>query len=365
MADPLDGAVADVERNGLARFILAAIADAVIATDKNLVVREVNPATRRMYGVKHDDIVGVDLFALVETDFSPVSRDAALSTIREQGVFHGRVRQRVGTGPWLSVEMSVGPLLDTAGECTGFVFLNHDVTQVEDLLAKALDDERLRVLGLFSARVAHDFNNVLSTIALSTESLIAQSSPVAPELIDISEACAQGGALTKDLTNAARGNECAPEPCDVARTIGTTCRLMLRVFSLDVDLRSNIEPNLPNVLLQPGRLGQILMNLLSNAHDALGASGGLIEVFGRREGSSVVIEVRDNGQGIAAKDLARVREPFFTTKVRSKGVGLGLATVSRVVESAGGTFDLRSTVGVGTVAVITLPAWAGNETATT
>jgi PAS domain S-box-containing protein len=349
--------MSEVQRNGLARFILEALYDGVIATDADAVIQQVNPACRRMYGIAADALIGRNLFSVIETDFTPVSRAAALATIHEQGVFHGRVRQKVGDGAWLSVEMSVGPLLDTAGRCTGFVFLNHDVTQVENLLAKNLDTERLRMLGLFSARVAHDFNNVLSTISLSAESLTAQSNPIPPELVDIIEACGQGGTLTKDLMNAARGDDSAPELCDVAKTTRTTCRLMLRMFSLDVDMRFDVVPNLPPVMMKPGRLGQILMNLLSNAHDALGSSAGVIDVTARGEGDRVIIEVADNGQGIVASDLQRVTEPFFTTKARSKGVGLGLATVARVIEEAGGRFSLRSTVGVGTVATIDLPAW--------
>lgn len=131
---------------------------------------------------------------------------------------------------------------------------------------------------------------------------------------------------------------------------------MLRMFSLDVDMRFNVVPNLPPVMMKPGRLGQILMNLLSNAHDALGSSSGIIDVSARSDGDRVIIEVTDNGQGIVEGDLQRVKEPFYTTKARSKGVGLGLATVARVVEEAGGRFSLRSTVGVGTVATIDLPA---------
>ena len=125
-----------------------------------------------------------------------------------------------------------------------------------------------------------------------------------------------------------------------------------------IELLLEVAPDLPRVGADRAQLEQALLNLVSNAVDAM-PSGGRLKLAARRHDSGVTLVVADSGDGILAEDLPRVFDPLYTTKPPGKGTGLGLAIVREVVEAHGGSVELESRPGEGTTALVCLPAAAG------
>jgi signal transduction histidine kinase len=187
---------------------------------------------------------------------------------------------------------------------------------------------------------------------------VAELSESVGELVDIvREGLDRTHRLVGDLRDvAARGN--APQgPVDVAACIASTVRLVRsNIEKSGIVLRESVAPELPPVQGDSGALGQVFLNLLKNAAEAIGERGGEIEVSAERAGDELVIRVRDDGPGIPPEVRARLFEPFFTTKAAGKGTGLGLSICRRVAGEHAGTIEVESEVGKGSVFELRLPA---------
>jgi signal transduction histidine kinase len=131
--------------------------------------------------------------------------------------------------------------------------------------------------------------------------------------------------------------------------------LIARTALRKVDVEKRLE-DVPSITCSPSQVNQVLLNLLTNAAQAIDGSRGLITVSTRREGADfVAIAVADNGRGIPAGDLSRIYDPFFTTKEVGKGTGLGLTIAYKIVAAHGGRIDVRSEVGAGSTFTVVLP----------
>ncbi|MFH0999165.1 MAG: ATP-binding protein, partial [Pseudomonadota bacterium] len=124
----------------------------------------------------------------------------------------------------------------------------------------------------------------------------------------------------------------------------------------NVKIVSHLDPELPKVAASPSEMQQVLLNLINNAIDAIGTGGGSIDITSRRNGEYVTIDVADTGQGIPQALMNRIFDPFFTTKPVGKGTGLGLSICYGIIKKMGGDITLNSSVGMGTIFHVHLPA---------
>ncbi|GGL64618.1 hybrid sensor histidine kinase/response regulator [Wenxinia marina] len=220
--------------------------------------------------------------------------------------------------------------------------------------------ERLNVLGEIAGGIAHDVANLLGVIRLSADvgALQASDPEARAEFDAIRAACDRGAELTSRVLTFARSREPALEAADLAEILPNVVALARRTLpsGLTIDLPDLSGPL--TVEADGGLLESAVLNLLVNARDAIVESGqgGRVSVSVVADGDEVVIEVADDGPGMAPYVLRRANEPFFTTREATGGTGLGLATVARCAEVAGGRFQLSSTEGAGTVARLTLRA---------
>jgi CheY-like chemotaxis protein len=185
----------------------------------------------------------------------------------------------------------------------------------------------------------------------------------------ITHAASSAAELTKQLLSFSRRELVKPRVVEVSRVVGGMEKLLLRTIGQQIQLITSISPRLPRVLMDTAQLEQILMNLVVNARDAM-PNGGKVELrvsttdvdadrANQRAiapGRYVMIEIADSGEGIAPSVLARIFEPYFSTKARGKGTGLGLATVHGIVQHAGGDILVESHLGAGTTFRVLLPA---------
>jgi PAS domain S-box-containing protein len=233
--------------------------------------------------------------------------------------------------------------------------------------------QRLEILGQLAGGVAHDFNNLLAVIlnyaAFVTDELgTGPGANVAAAALDVAQierAAERAAALTHQLLAFARREVVRPRVLDLNTVVADVEELLRRTIGADVLLSTELAPDIRPVLMDPGQVEQVLMNVAVNARDAMTRGGTLriettnIDVdvdFEAPASPYVRLRISDTGRGMSAEVLDRAFEPFYTTKPEGMGTGLGLATVYGIVSQAGGSVTARSRLGVGTTLTILLPA---------
>lgn len=221
--------------------------------------------------------------------------------------------------------------------------------------------QRLEAVGQLAGSLSHDFNNILTAMGGSAELLREESNPVehAALVDEILAARDRGATLTRQLLAFARREPTQSRVLDVAELLRGIERLLQRVVGEQRRLEFRLMPDC-RVRIDVGQLEQAVVNLVSNARDAMPAGGSCIISLERFVDAArapwVRLQVVDDGAGMTADIAARAFEPFFTTKTRGHGTGLGLASVHGAALRFGGTARIQSEIGVGTTVVLELPA---------
>ena len=236
--------------------------------------------------------------------------------------------------------------------------------------------QKMEAVGRLAGGVAHDFNNLLTVILSSAEVLLADM-PAGDVLREDVAAIAHAGRRAADLTRQllafSRQQVLEPRLLELNEVVREMQKMIPRVVGEDVQVRVELGESLGIVKADPGLLGQVIMNLVVNARDAMPAGGTLtvetsaVELAQPRvrdhfevpAGAYIVLAVGDTGMGMDAATLERIFEPFFTTKEQGKGTGLGLSTVLGIVEQSGGRVWVDTAPGRGTVFRIYLPRTTG------
>lgn len=246
--------------------------------------------------------------------------------------------------------------------------------EVSALRAGQARSERLAALGRVASSTAHDLNNVLTAILGYADLLELElsgagagaGSPGRPELEEIRTSVARGALLVEDVLAFGRTRSQGEAEIDLADALARLDGMLRRVAGEGIDVSRRCEPGLPAVRLDRERFERMMLNLVANARHAIEACpgrAGQIEIALERireegsapESGSLRLRVIDNGCGMRADVKSRVFEPFFTTRGRSGGTGLGLADAAELVREAGGHISIESTPGAGSAIQIELP----------
>jgi two-component system sensor histidine kinase PilS (NtrC family) len=250
---------------------------------------------------------------------------------------------------------AVAPLYDRDGKNQGHVVAVEDLTSVRAMEETLKRSEKLAVVGALAAGLAHELRNPLASMSGSIQ-LLQDGQALGDEerhlmSIVLREADRLNG-LVRDFLQFARPAPNQLERLDLREVVSHTATLFRNdPVRKSVELAEALPEELP-VVADAGQLGQVLWNLLTNAAEAL-PDGGRVQLRGRVEGERVVLEVEDDGPGIAPDDLPHIFEPFYTTK--AGGTGLGLAIVYSIVEGHHGEVAVESAEGKGTRFRLRLP----------
>ena len=229
----------------------------------------------------------------------------------------------------------------------------------ERLRAQLLQSQKMESLGLLAGGVAHDMNNILSAILAiaSTRSMSLPEGNLDKTAFDkIQKAAERGGKYVKSLLSFARRKIVEEHLVNMNEIVQETISLMSLGNRTGIEVKVQLEPELGLVLGDPNALTTCLMNLCSNAMDAMGESGTLAIESHNLGSESIEILIKDTGAGMTDEVMARAVEPFFTTKPEGAGTGLGLSQVFRIVQTHRGTLELSSQPGHGTTVRMVLPA---------
>jgi len=224
-----------------------------------------------------------------------------------------------------------------------------------ELLERLQEAQRVEALGRLAGGVAHDFNNLLTVILGSTSLLRRGLDPGVDESADAIETAALRAAdITRQLLAIGRKQILAPVALDLVAAVRLSERMMRSFLTESISLQLRCPEHPVMALVDRTQLDQVLMNLVINARDAM-PRGGQVTITVRADGTSGVLEIQDQGDGIPEALQRRIFEPFFTTKERGKGTGLGLAIVRGVVMQSGGEIAIDSAPGAGTRFTLRLP----------
>ena len=282
-----------------------------------------------------------------------------------------------GTHGW--VVSNGSPERDDDGTVVRINGTMHDVTEHRRLEAHVRQSQRLEAVGQLAGGVAHDFNNILTAIRGYTElvrAALGPAHPNAPDLAEVTAAADRATDLVGQLLAFSRRQVLQPQVVDPARVVDEIVPLVRRLLGEDVTVDALAGADLGRIKVDPGQLGQVIVNLAVNARDAMPRGGTLtiettnVELdaayaathLDATPGQHVLIAVSDTGHGMDAGTQARAFEPFFTTKSADRGTGMGLATVFGIVKQSGGSIYLYSEPGRGTSFKLYFPRTDAPET---
>jgi PAS domain S-box-containing protein len=284
-------------------------------------------------------------------------------------------RRQSATGEWKWIR-SVGKVVafDDFGNPLRLIGTHTDITERKELEAKLLNSQRLETVGTLAGGVAHDLNNILTPILMSTSVLRGNlRDPADRELIAMLEQGAQrGAAIVRQLLTFSRNLEQQRAPLNLRPMIQETLRSLRPGLVQGIAVVENIDTELWHVVGASVQMQQVLSNLCANALDAM-PTGGVLTIsaqntaFGDgvtsrnpwgKAGRFVTMTVSDTGRGITAENIGRVFDPFYTTKEVGRGPGLGLSAVFGIVKAHGGNVSVSSEPGQGAVFRVVLPAEA-------
>lgn len=360
----------DALRQSEARFrlVMERAADLIAILDADGIIRYASPSYAHGLGYELATVRGVSVFDLIHPDDLPRIRASwdrvrAGEVLREPAEF----RARRSDGSWRSMSGVARNLLQEPA-VNGVVVSWRDITEQREAEAQFRQAHKMEAIGRLAGGVAHDLNNILTVIQANAEFL----RPAVPpddleELQEIGKATKRAAALTRQLLAFSRQQVLAPRLVDPNEVIENLGRMLTRLVGEDVEIALSLAPEVGRILVDPGQLEQVLMNLVVNARDAM-PRGGVISIATARlipavaggddaepPAARTAIVVADTGPGIPDEVRARMFEPFFTTKAPGLGTGLGLSTVLGIVEQSGGTIDVQSASGRGTTFTIQFP----------
>jgi PAS domain S-box-containing protein len=258
------------------------------------------------------------------------------------------------------------------GRPARMVGVSLDVTDQRTLEAQLRQAQKMEAVGRLAGGIAHDFNNLLTVITANTDfalEALPAGSQTHADLGEIAAAARRAADLTTQLLAFSRQQVLAPHHVDLNVVVAEVERMLLRVIGADVAMATELCAEAAPVYADEGQLGQVLMNLVVNARDAM-PDGGTLTIQtapfvvdaaraaarpGLAPGAYVALRVRDTGMGMDAATRTQVFEPFFTTKEVGRGTGLGLATVYGIVKQSGGYVWVESEPGVGSTFTVLLP----------
>jgi PAS domain S-box-containing protein len=351
--------------------------DGIYVADLGRRLVAVNPAMVELFGYSSAE-------ALLDADpRSLYSQPSYRKDFLERLFAEGTVREFAAVmltreGRRLEVRETANLVRDESGEVVGYQGILRDVTEQHRLEQLLTQGQKMEAIGRLAGGVAHDFNNILTAISGFAELALVGLEPehaAADDVQEIQQAAERARRLTGQLLDFSRRQVQKPQRVDLNTIIHDFKSFLERTLGSDIEISFALAPDLPAVLADPVQVEQVLMNLAINSRAAMPA-GGRLEIVTRHEevgpleqiqgvalvpGGYSSLIVRDNGVGMEESIRSRAFEPFFSTRSRSKGTGLGLATVYGIVKQSQGYVWIDSAPGQGTTFTILLPQAVGEE----
>jgi PAS domain S-box-containing protein len=346
--------------------------ETIVITDVDGAIVYTNPAFEKTSGYRREEVVGQNARILKSGKQDAEFYRQMWAVLTQGEVWSGRLVNARKDGTLFEEHATISPVRDSAGKVVNFVAVKRDVTNETRLEQQLFQSQKMEAVGRLAGGVAHDFNNLLGVIVGYGEIVhrrLSGEDPLKGKVEQILKAAERAAGLTRQLLAFSRKQVLQPKILDLNVVVSDMEEMLRRLIGEDVELETRLDLHLGSARADPGQTGQVLMNLVVNARDAMPEGGRLIIETGNAEldagyatthsptrlGRYVMLAVTDTGSGMDEATQARVFEPFFTTKEVGKGSGLGLSTVYGIVRQSEGYVWVYSEVGVGTTIKVYLP----------
>ncbi|HXT10803.1 MAG TPA: response regulator [Candidatus Angelobacter sp.] len=357
--------------------LLDKASDAIIVCDIERRIQFWSQGAERIYGWTAAEVVGKKLPDLVFDGNPPPDLEAAIKILNERGEWSGELQENTKDRGPVTIEARVTLIRDAQRRPKSLLIINTDVTERKQMEEQFLRAQRLESLGALISGIAHDLNNALSPVMMGIDILRTNPQPEeARPIFDMVEASTRRGAeMVKQVLTFARGADTGKSTVRLDRLVKEMGKMVTEVFPKNIKCQVNVSPGTWPVSGLATQLHQVLMNLCVNARDAM-SQGGTLKLSVKNAqlkssdvsrypeavpGDYVCVSVEDSGTGISPEQIAKLFQPFFTTKGPGKGTGLGLSTSRNIIKSHGGFIALDSQLGRGTEFVFYLPAANASE----
>jgi len=341
--------------------IIESINVGLLAVDLEGRVTRLNSALEEILDISRREAVGKRVEDLFSEDFTDTLRQVLGNDrwrLRETRNIY-KIHTATFAGRTLVLNIAIAPLQDSQ-EQTGALVVIEDVTSRVRLEEQLQQREKLSSIGLLAAGVAHEVNTPLTGVSSYTQMLLGMLSETDPKhalLLKVRRQAERATNIVNNLLNFSRTGDASEfTELDISRVLDDTLQLLEpQLRGNRIEIVRDYDPDSPVVFGNAGKLQQVFTNLLLNAKDAIPAGGSIRISTIPAEDHSLTIEVSDSGMGIAPENVAKIYDPFYTTKGVGRGTGLGLAVSYGIVQEHSGHISVESNPGRGTAFRITLP----------
>jgi len=354
------------------------IDEGLVLTDPEGIIQYVNESFEKMINLSRDELVGQPLVKLRSDSAAYENDQNFLSSLPQINPWKGKLIRGKTNGSAYQAHVSIYPMKDVNGNLTNYIYIERDVTHEMKLQDKFIEMQKMEALGTLSGGIAHDFNNILMPIIVNSEMLLWDLKSTDPQyayLTQILEAARRGKELVKQIVSYSRESTVDKKTIDIVALIKESLNFLNASFPSFVKLDSEIKVNEGKIDGNPSQIQQVLMNLCTNAADALGTAGGNIKIslseveFKTKEmlperrmktGPYLCLSVADSGPGIDPDILDKIFDPFFSTKDPGKGSGMGLSVARKIIFDHNGTITIDNQPQKGATFHVYLPCSDGS-----
>lgn len=344
----------------------------IMITDLDGLIEYVNPHFTALTGYTLDDLIGKTPSILKSDETSSEAYRQLWQTIMAGGEWRGEFHNRKKNGELYWEEALIAPIRDDRGTITHFIAIKEDVSARKELEDQLRHAQKMDAIGQLAGGVAHDFNNILTAVigyASIMHIKLPTDSPLKKNAEQIMETAERGAKLTQGLLAFSRKQVSHPRVIDLNEILRRIKELLLRLIDENTALALECAPQSLPIIADSVEIEQVLMNLATNARDALQKNGRITisttviildSAFAQSHGivtpgEYALLTFADNGQGMDEEVIQRIYEPFYTTKEVGKGTGLGLSIVYGIVKKHQGYIFCQSSSGSGTTFQLYFP----------
>ncbi|MDJ0840567.1 MAG: response regulator [Acidobacteriota bacterium] len=355
-------------------------AEVILILDGEERIQYINPVYHFLTGIKPSERLGMKIRDILSEDHNEDFFESVWDTLHEGNIWAGRLDTRRENGSTYESEATISPLRNDQGEIVNYVAILRDISHETTLEKRLRQAEKLEAIGTLAGGIAHDFNNILSPIIGFTE-IVREDLPIQGEsrrnLDKVLNACYMARELVRRILTFSRQAEAERKPVEVKQVLKEALKLLRPSIPSTIAIRTDFDNASGSVYADPTQIHQVIMNLCTNAYQAMQDKAGtltirLLNQFPSEEvlaehpklqpgRDHIVLVVQDTGMGMTKNTLDRIFDPFFSTKEMGKGTGLGLATVHGIVMEMGGEITVQSEVERGTTITVYMPRYDIDE----
>lgn len=351
------------------RMLFDNVADAIFIHNLDGKFFEVNKVACERLGYSREELLKMGHMD-IDTEESVLSFKKRVKEIEERDCALFEIKQTKKDGTVIPIELS--SKIIEYDEKPAILCIARDITERKRMLEQLQQIQKMDAVGRLAGGVAHDFNNLLTGILGSVELAkmeIPPNSGILEYIDEIESTSRKASGLVRQLMAFSRKQVVLPKVLNLNNTIRDLEKMLRRIIRENIEFRTIFAPSISNIIIDPGQLEQVIVNLVVNAADAMPDGGRLIirtrmefmdvDPLGKypyiEERKYVFLEVSDTGTGMEKGIVSQIFEPFFTTKEKGKGTGLGLSTVYGIVKQAQGHILVYSEPGYGSTFRVYFP----------